>query len=676
MPERAAGSVARVVLASPLPQLDRVFEYRVPERLRAEAGVGMRVRVPVRSARRRLEGFIVGLADRAEYGGRLAELAELVSPVRVLAPALLELCTRVARRQAGQTADVLRLAIPARHVGAERAWLRGLDGEPPEPDPAAVRAARRDLSAVFGEAAGPLLAAPEPRLALRPPTGVVPGTDAAGRSVGVPAALSALARIAVGRLAAGEDVLLLVPDFRDVELAHAALRPLVPPGRIRRLDGRAQAAERYRDFLAGLDRPDGAAPPARIVLGTRSAVYAPTARPACILVWDDGDESYAEPHAPYPHTRELALLRHELAGGPLVLASHAPSPACARLVELGWLGVVEPLRPPGPPVLPSDAVAEAEAGPARIPSIAWRTAAEALDRGPVLVQVARAGYAPALACQRCRHPARCTRCHGPLRISGRLAVPACGLCGHAAPGWRCEACGHDGMRARVLGAERTAEDLGRAFPKVRVVVADGASGTVSIDGRPALVIATRGAEPVPPAGYAAVLLLDGERMLARETLEAADEALRGWSNAAALLDAGDRDARVVLVGGASAAGEALRSWRQPAAAARELAERRALDFPPAVRAARIEAAGAAELERALDGIAGLEGLRVDGPVPAEEGDGVRATIRFPYRIGEELAAALRAEVVRAATSGRRPVAGRAGERGVGLRVRMDPPRLF
>ena len=132
----------------------------------------------------------------------------------------------------------------------------------------------------------------------------------------------------------------------------------------------------------------------------------------------------------------------------------------------------------------------------------------------------------------------------------------------------------------------------------------------------------------------------------------------------------------MLVGGDSAAGEALRSWRQPAAAARELAERRALDFPPAVRAARIEAVDARELERALDGLARFEGLRIDGPVPAEEGEGVRATIRFPYRIGEELAAALRAEVVRVATSGRRSVAGRAGERVAGLRVRMDPPRLF
>lgn len=665
-------AIARIVLATPLPQLDRVFEYRIPERLRGQIGPGMRVRVPVRSARRMLDGFVVGTSERAEFTGQLAELGELVSSAPVLSPALLRLAQRVAERQAGQLADVLRLAIPGRHVGAEQRWLAG---EQPRAaaaaDTSAAHGAARRLAEDFGaEAARLLCEAGGERIALRPRPGVAEG---------VPLALTTLASIAAARFAAGQDVIIAVPDFRDVELLHAALRSLVPHTAIRRLDGRAKPAERYGDFLAGLPQPSGQLPPPAITIGTRAVIYAPAERLGCLIMWDDADDSYAEPHAPYAHARDVALLRHELEGATIVLAAHAPSLACARLAELGWLRVVE-APPPRTVVIPSDAVAGQEdpAQLARIPSIAWRIASEALDRGPVLVQVARAGYAPALACERCREPARCGQCHGPLRLTGRGAVPACALCGRQVPGWRCGQCEHDGLRARALGAGRTAEDLGRAFPNVRVMIADGRSESVSIDDAPALVIATRGAEPVPRSGYAAVLLLDGERMLAREALDAADETLRGWSNAVALLNPRDPGARAVLAGGAGPAGEALRHWRQPAAAAGELRERRALDFPPAVRIATVTGTSREEVQRAVDAVRGLDGVRVDGPVPApeEREHSATATIRFPYRAGGELARALRAVVVRAATSRRGSVAGRPGQREVPLRIRMDPPHLF
>ena len=210
------------------------------------------------------------------------------------------------------------------------------------------------------------------------------------------------------------------------------------------------------------------------------------------------------------------------------------------------------------------------------------------------------------------------------------------------------------MRQVGQGATRTAEDLGRAFPGVRVLVADGERQILEIGAAPALVIATRGAEPIAAGGYRAVLLLDGERMLARESLRVGEDCLRWWSNAAALAAPG---APVVLVGVGGAPASAMVTWRPKAYAASELTDRRRLRFPPAVRVASVSGEPQA-VERALVSVRDVDGADVLGPVEVEDG-AVRAIVRFDYADGNAVASALRAEVVRAASARRRRVAGAA-----------------
>jgi primosomal protein N' (replication factor Y) len=82
------------------------------------------------------------------------------------------------------------------------------------------------------------------------------------------------------------------------------------------------------------------------------------------------------------------------------------------------------------------------------------------------------------------------------------------------------------MRPSGAGATRTAEDLGRAFPGVRIVIADGERTVREVGAEPAIVIATRGAEPIAAGGYRAVLLLDGDRMVARASLRVGEDVLR------------------------------------------------------------------------------------------------------------------------------------------------------
>ena len=157
---------------------------------------------------------------------------------------------------------------------------------------------------------------------------------------------------------------------------------------------------------------------------------------------------------------------------------------------------------------------------------------------------------------------------------------------------------------------------------------------------PALVVATPGAEPVADGGYGAVLLLDTWALLTRADLRAAEEALRRWLAAAALADRPATGRVVVVADGALAVVQALLRFDPGWLAARELAERRELGFPPAARMASLTGTPAAVAEL-LDAAELPEGTEVLGPVDVGEGQ-ERMLVRTNRSAGRALAAALRA----------------------------------
>jgi primosomal protein N' (replication factor Y) len=218
------------------------------------------------------------------------------------------------------------------------------------------------------------------------------------------------------------------------------------------------------------------------------------------------------------------------------------------------------------------------------------------------------------------------------------------------------------MRALVVGSARTAEELGRAFPGVPVRTSSGDTVLAQVPDGPGLVVATPGAEPPADGGYGAALLLDGWALLSRADLRAAEETFRRWSNAAALVRS---DGRVVI--GAEAAVptvQALVRWDAAGHAARELAERAALGFPPAVRMASLTGAPGAVAD--VIELAQLpEPSEVIGPVPTDD-DGQRLLVRVPRQLGGELAASLKAAAaIRSARKAADPV-----------RIVLDPTVLF
>ena len=630
-PVSAQLPIARVAVDTGVAHLDRPFDYLVPEKL-AAALPGCRVRV--RFSGRLVDGVVLERLEASDHEGKLAPLHALVSPEQVLSPEIAGLARAVADRSAGSLYDVLRLALPPRHARVE--------AEPPR-DPTPLAEAPEE-GTWTRYPAGPAFLQALQQSAPRAVWSALPGDS-------WPAEVAAAVQAAV---AAGRGAVVVVPDARDVarvsaalsEVPHVALRADLGP------------AERYRRWLA-VRRGQ-----VRAVVGTRAAAFAPVADLGLVVVWDDGDDLHVEPRSPYVHVRDVLVLRAHRAGAAVLLGGFARTSEAQLLVETGWAKEIVPsrdaLRAAAPRVSGTsddDLARDPQAKAARVPRLAFDAARQALDaQRPVLVQVPRRGYLPALACVQDRTSARCGECAGPLQLSPASAVPACRWCGHLAADWRCPVCEGTRMRASVVGAGRTAEELGRAFPGVTVRTSGREEVLDAVPGGASLVVATPGAEPPAAGGYGAVLLLDAWSALTRADLRAGEEALRRWMAAAALAAPG---AKVVVVAEHRLpAVQALVRWDPAGAARRELADRATLGFPPATRMASVTGSPQAVAEL----LAGVELGEVLGPVASGEGE--RAFLRVPRAQGNELAAALKAAA-----------AIRSARKAEPVRIELDPHDL-
>ncbi|WP_408586799.1 primosomal protein N' [Prescottella soli] len=663
----AHAPVARVLPLLPVAHLDRVFDYLVPSELDEQARPGVRVRV--RFAGRLVDGFLLERIETSEHDGKLAWLDRVVSAVPVLTAEVHRLVDAVAQRYAGTRADVLRLAIPPRHAKVESEEVV------PRPAPESPTVDRDAWSAYthglnFLEA---LESGRGPRAAWQ----ALPGEDWCAR----------LAELAGVVAASGRGAVLVVPDQRDLDRLVRACESLLGADHVVGLAAGLGPSARYRRWLAALRGT------ARVVVGTRASVFAPTPDLGLTVVWDDGDSSLAEPRSPYPHAREVALLRAHDTGCAVVVAGHSRTAEAQALVDSGWAhdlvaarDVVRARAPKITALADSDQALARDPGAraARLPAIAFAAARQALAAGAgVLVQVPRRGYVPSLACGKCRAPARCRRCNGPLSLPAAAGPdgagsPTCKWCGIADTNHRCHACGARALRAVVVGAGRTAEELGRAFPGVAVHTSGGSDVKAEMPPGAKLVVSTVGAEPVMPGGYGAALLLDGWALLGRADLRAAEETLRRWMTASALVRSHTDGGQVVVVADSGIPTvQALVRWDPVWHARAQLEERAEVGFPPAVHLAAVDGT-AASIGEILEAAGLPDSADVLGPVPLPPGERLpfssdepepedveRMLVRVPRGDGRALAKGLaEAQAVRSARRSNGPV-----------RVQIDPLRI-
>ena len=616
--------VGQVRVESPLPHLDRVFDYGVPESLDKAAQPGVRVRV--RFAGRLLNGLIVGRSQESSVEASLRPIERVLSPEQVLTDEVSTLVSAVADRYAGSFWDVLRAALPPRHARAEAA-ITMVDTaslvDPREGDEDAWARYQRGR-VLYGRALAGGIAG-------------VRGVWSAAPAHPWTADIAAIVRAVLSRPIGG--VLVVVPDAWDVAQVTAALEDCTETMAVLTAD--LGPERRYREFLRVLRGT------VRLVVGTRAAVFAPVHDLALTIVWNDGDEALWEPHAPYWNARDVAALRSHLTGCGLLVGSPARSVETEQWCASGWAQSLsanrQTLRADAPIVRALEIQDEARdeaAASARIPHTAWLVAKEGLRSGPVLIQVALRGYLPVLACLECREAARCS-CTGPLSLAAGRQVAMCGWCGKLSGSWSCGACGSGQFRAVAIGIERTAEEFGRAFHGERIVWSSGDQMKRAVGETPALVIATAGAEPVATGGYTAVVILDARTSMMRPSLRAMEESAHRWFSAA--LHARPRAQIIVTAETGAPAVQALVRWDASWLAARELGERASAGMPPATRVAVLRGTpqDIDEVGRAL-----RVPHRLLGPV------GDRAIVTVRRENGPTLGRELRAiSVVRSAKSG-------------------------
>jgi primosomal protein N' (replication factor Y) len=598
--------IARVVIDSPLPHLDRLFDYDIPADLADEVTPGCRVKV--RFAGRLTDAFVLARVEQSDHPGALAPVAKVVSPEPVLTAQVAGLCRAVADRWAGTLSDVLRLAIPPRQARVEAH---------PTPPVAAI-SREHETTGWLPWPGGPqfvdaLAAGASPRACWS----ALPAHDPA----------EAVAQAVLATVGSGRGAIVCVPDNRDLDHWDRVFTEVLGPDVHVVLSAAQKPAQRYRSFLSA------ARGVIQVVLGTRAAAFAPIANLGLVAMFDDGDDLFVEPRAPYSHAREVLLIRVLSEGCGLLLGGYSRSVEAQALVDKQWCDDLTASAVTRRRVWPTvEAVAGDEGAPARLPRAVFR-AIRAAD-GPVLVQVPRRGYRTSLACQTCRAPARCTACGGPLGQRRAGEPLECRTC-HARPdGWTCPHCQGREVRAPTVGHLRTAEEYAAAFPEHLILTSGGSTVLDSIDPAQVIVLATPGAEPRVRNGYSLVVLMDTWLMLARDDVRVVEEAHRRWFNALALA----RETAPAVAVGDPGFLQALVRADPVGLAGRELAERAQTHLPPVARLAVID--GPSEVLDAWSERSWTPHTEVLGPFESENGP--RLILRAPLREGDGLAALLHA----------------------------------
>ncbi len=680
-----------LVEIAPLPPVPRhdLFTYRVPTALQDRIQVGMRVRVPL--GRQTRTGVVAGFAAAPPATGEVRAVLDLLDTTPFLPADLLELCRWTARYYLVSLADVIDTIVPRRlpeapHEVAIR-LCRRLD---PEEAIALARRARaraaayrlladapdgaillRDAQAA-GIAPGAVRAlvaagiAERVRRAVpRTPDAIVPVARPALTGAQTTAADAVAAAIRAGEhasfllhgitgsgktevflttadaaLAAGRDVVVLVPE---IALTHQVV---------------ARVRGRFGDTVAVLHSGLGprerwtewrriATGDARVVVGARSAVFAPVRRLGLVVVDEEHDGAYKQEDGIRYHARDLAVVRARLAGGVVVLASATPSAESYQAALDGRHRLLELHARPTAHALPAVEVVDlrgrVQAKESGLLSDELRQAlADTTARHEqALVFLNRRGFATYLQCPACGATADCPHCSVTLTWHRARAALACHHCQHhRRPPARCESCGGPALEAYGIGTERVETTLRAAHPDVAVERLDrdvaqraGAQRRILAgwhDGTIDVLVGTQmvsKGHDVPGVTLVAVLLAD--QSLNVPDFRAAERTFQLLVQVAGRAGRGTRPGRVIV--------QTLRPTHASLAAATthdyrgfiagELARRRALGYPPFARLVLVRLDGKTDttVERAARALAerlraharslGLGDDAVLGPAP-------------------------------------------------------------
>ena len=517
--------VARVLVDTGVFHLDQKYDYSVPEKLSDVVVPGVRVQLPF--GNRETEGIVVERVAQPERAGTLKAITKVLSPHVVATPALLDLIDKAADFYCCNPWDLVRSAIPPR--------VAGVDKEIPVAHHE-TWVPQSKKTTVY-QSFKPFLASHEQL------SDIVSDFKNLG------------------------SVLIVAPDERDVEKIVESLSSTF--NNVLKLSSASTREGRYRNFLLSM-RLDSS-----IVVGTRSAIFAPVRNLAAIIIYKESSPDHYELRAPGWNSSAIAKMRAESEGLALVLTGFTPSVRVAHEIDARTIKFVNQRTQVNVQAfVPSDGTL--------LPGRIFSEIKKALKKGPVLFIAPRKGYGNALLCSHCRNVALC-KCGGRLSVVSKGLAPTCVHCGTAFPTWRCTYCDRDKQYLAGRGIDRAAEEISRAFPGFPVVISAGDVIKDSVDAKPALVLSTPGAQPQVSGGYAAVIVLDAIRFFSHTDINGQERARELLFETASMVNV---DGQVLLVlDDSHPVVAAIARWNIAPLLKRELADRDELMLPPSVSSA-------------------------------------------------------------------------------------------
>ena len=543
--------VARVRVDTGVFHLDQLYDYAIPERISDEISVGVRVQLPFGG--RETEGIVVERVEKGERAGELKPISKVLSPHPVATKKSLELFDAVAQRYAGNPWDIIRSAIPPRVASVDKVF----EGS------ASKRIAHIKSSTTF--------------LTFQP-------------FVQAHRQLDSL----VAQSFTSGSVLIVAPDEKDVDLiigsiASSGVTPL-------KLTAAMPRDQRYLNFLTAMNAEKC------IVVGTRSAIFAPVANLSTIIVFKESSFDHYEVRSPGWNTREVAKIRSDNEDLKLVLTGFSPSVEVGYEIDKGKIKYVTSRQS-------VDVKAFTPSDGALLPGRIFSDIRTALRNGPVLFLVPRKGYGNALLCAHCRNIALC-ECGGRLAVGSKASTPTCVHCGKSFDAWKCNFCNRDKQYLAGRGIERAAEEISRAFSGYPVIISAGDVIKQKTANSPSLVLATPGAQPEVDGGYSAVVVLDGMRFFAHTDLRTSERARELFFETSALIS--PKGKVLLVIDDAHPITASIARWNVAPLMKRELSDREDLDLPPYVTSVVL----VMEQSAASQIVSGLNKAKEQGRLPA------------------------------------------------------------
>jgi primosomal protein N' (replication factor Y) len=402
----------------------------------------------------------------------------------------------------------------------------------------------------------------------------------------------------------GRQALVLVPEialtpqtvrrfrarFERVAVLHSALTE-------------AARARAWRRIRAGA---------ADVVIGPRSAVFAPVPRLGLIVVDEEHETSFKQQGTPRYHARDVGLVRARDAGAVVVLGSATPSLETWRNARRGRYGLLRLPRRVAGRSLPSVQVVDQRSGDERLPgggpltrTLVVRMREALAQGGQVILLQNRRGYATSVACPRCGWCLGCKDCDLTLTFHRSEALALCHLCGHETrvPA-ACPDCALPRLSLRGVGTQTVEEELARVFPEARVARMDsdtmlGREAYEDVLGRferrelDVLVGTQMIAKGLDFPGVVLVGIVSADTALALPDFRAAERTFALLAQVAGRAGRGDADGRVVVQTRMPEHPAITQAAAQDyeAFAAGALADREAFGYPPFRRLLRVVVRG-------------------------------------------------------------------------------------